>query len=67
MGDLCRGGFLLTTAISKKDPNLQTAPTGQQVETGNGQREEPTANNGIEPSSEQEQKPASQSMYQEER
>lgn len=55
---------MLTTAINKKDPNLPTAPTRQQVEIGNGQRgdiEGPNPSNGKEPSSEQEQKPASQS------
>ena len=54
---------MLTTAINKKDPNLPTAPPRQQVEIGNGQRgdiEGPNPSNGKEPSSEQEQKPASQ-------
>lgn len=64
-GELCRSNLWFTPDITKKDPNLPTAPTGQQVENGNGQRgdfeEVGRPSNGKKPSSEQEPKPASQS------
>lgn len=66
-GELCRSNLWFTPDITKKDPYLPTAPTGQQVESSNGQRgniEEGRPSNGRKPSSEQEPKPASQSAEQ---
>lgn len=66
-GELCPSNLEFTPDNTKKDPNLPTAPTRQQVENDNGQRgniEEGRPNNGRKPSSEQEPKPPSQSAGQ---
>lgn len=63
-GELCPSNLWFTPDNTNKDPKLPTAPTRQQVETGNGQRgsiEEGRPSNDRKPSSEQEPKPASQS------
>lgn len=65
-GEWCRSNLSLPPDITEKDPNLPTAPTGQEVENGHGQRgiveEEGNPSNGKKPSSsEQGPKPASQS------
>lgn len=65
--ELCPSNLGFTPDNTKKDPNLPTAPTRQQVGNDNGQRsniEEGRPNNGRKPSSEQEPKPASQSAEQ---
>lgn len=63
-GELCPSNLRFTPDNTKKDPNLPTAPTRQEVEDGNGPKgniEEGSPSNGRKPTSEQERNPASQS------
>lgn len=66
-GELCPSNLGFTPDNTKKDPNLRTTPTRQEVESANGQRgniEEGSPSNGRKPSSEQERNPTSQSAEQ---
>lgn len=66
-GELCPSNLGFTPDNTKKDPNLPTTPTRQEVESANGQRsniEEGSPSNGRKPSSEQERNPTSQSAEQ---
>lgn len=66
-GAFCPGNLEFNPDNTKKDTKLPNAPTRQQVENGNGQRdsiEEGRPSNGRKPSSEQGPKPASQSAEQ---